>query len=112
MEEYSRHSCNDYSHKHLSRGQVLRFEREGRVRWLRRPDADGRGAVLMLTAAPAARQHLAAPVTRITVRGQSCRIGWAIVMAAASGEDWAQVMKAHIALRVGESQQNSIGGES
>lgn len=112
LAEYSRHRCDDYSHKHLSHGQVTRCEREGRVRWLRRPDREGRGGVLMLTAAPAARGHLAAPVNRIIVRGTSCRVGEALAVAVARGDLWARVMLADIALRVGESGQNFIGGES
>jgi hypothetical protein len=112
LAEYSRHRCDDYSHKHLSHGQVTRDEREGRVRWLRRPDREGRGAVLVLTAAPAAREHQAAPVNRITVRGTSCRVGETLAVAASSGELWAHVMLAEIAVRVGESGQNFIGGRS
>jgi hypothetical protein len=106
LEEYSRHRCDDYSHKHLSRGQVLRFEREGRVRWLRRPDADGRGAVLLLMAAPAARERQAAPVNRVTVRGLSCRVGWAL--AVEKREMWARVMLAQIAMRVNDAARDAV----
>lgn len=91
---------------------MLRYEREGRVRWLRRPGADGRGAVLMLTAAPAARQHHAAPVNRVTIRGASCRVGELLVVASAHGELWARVMLAHIAMRMNDSARNAAVGVS
>lgn len=103
LAEYLRHRCDDHSHKHLSRAQIMRYEREGRVHWLRRGDRHGDGAVVRLKAAP-----IGSTIDRVSIRGASCRVGEALVVASTRGEPWARVMLAHIALRVNDSGRNVV----
>jgi hypothetical protein len=106
LAEYARHRCDDSSHSHLSRPQVLRYELQGRVRWLRRADLDGNGAVVRLTAAAPG-----SVIDRVAIRGASCRVGETLVVAAARGQSWARVMLAHIALRVRDSNRDACLSE-
>jgi hypothetical protein len=95
LDEYARHRCDDHSHKHISHAQVLRAEREGRVRWLRRADREGNGAVLKLTAPPLGRS-----LDRAVVRGLSCRVGEHLARGIQHREAWALVMLAQISMRM------------
>lgn len=107
LAEYSRRRCDDSSHKHLSRAQANRFETQGRVRWLRRPNHEGQGGVLKLLAPPLGRL-----INQVTIRDASCRVGALVVTAAANGELWARVMMAHIAMRTRDSERRvAPGGE-
>jgi hypothetical protein len=72
------------------------------VRWLRRADTNGRGAVVRLTAAPPG-----APLDRVAIRDTSCRVGAHLVIEAMHGQLWARVMLAHIALRVRDADRNA-----
>lgn len=104
LTEYARRPCGDNSHKHLSRAQVRRCESEGRVLWLRRPDSQGKGGVLTLQAPPPGRV-----IDRVMIRGASCFVGGAVVIAAARGELWARVMLAHMGKRVRETVRLADG---
>jgi SOS response regulatory protein OraA/RecX len=35
LEDYSRHTCDDHSHSHLSKSQVEELQRHGALEWLR-----------------------------------------------------------------------------
>jgi hypothetical protein len=107
LDEYSRHGCDDYSHKHISRSQATRYDAEGRVRWLRKADSQGEGAILSLTAAPASRHEHAAPVNRVTVRDLSCRVGAELAIAVSERKMWAQVMLSHISMRTHDSERET-----
>lgn len=102
LAEYGRRRCDDSTHKHLSPAQVNRYESQGRVRWLRRPDREGKGGVMKLTAPPLGRV-----INRANVRDASCRVGALVVVAAAKGELWARVMIANIHGRTRESERRA-----
>ena len=76
------------------------YDSQRRVTWLRRADINGNGGVVTLRAAAPARDGEAAPIGRIAIRDASCRVGEALVVAAARGQAWARIMMSHIALRI------------
>jgi hypothetical protein len=98
LQEFERHRCDDYSHGHISVAHARVFESEGRVHWLRNPDAGGKGGILWLEAQKVSGVYkLAAPLTGVEIRGMSCRVGEYLAIAADRGEPWALVMIDHIA---------------
>jgi len=89
LEDYSRHSCDDHSHSHLSKAQVYELQSHGAIEWLRgslSTSTKKDKGVLKI------RRYFAA-------RGLSCSVGGELVEALGTREEWAQVMFSNIKLR-------------
>lgn len=48
LEDYRRHNCRDGSHVHLSRSQVLPYEKKGLVVWLKHPASNQNSGICVI----------------------------------------------------------------
>jgi hypothetical protein len=79
LERYSRHSCDDRSHQHLSKAQVYELDSHGSIEWLKRPvDRRDKGIVRI------SRLYMA--------RGLSSKFGAVLAVAIALKHGWARAM--------------------
>jgi len=85
LEDYSRHTCDDHSHSHLSKSQVYELEVLSLIEWLRRPEHRKEKGILK-------------QIKTISHRGLSCRVGGELVSALCdySRRGIAEVMLANI----------------
>jgi hypothetical protein len=105
LEEYSRHSCGDGSHHHLSHSQIHELEISDVVVWLRKSANRREKGVVQILAVPAGH---AAPLTRSPAspdlaKGLSLRVGEQLAKSIRQRRLWAQVMFSEITMRPLES---------
>jgi len=98
LETYSRHSCHDGSHHHLSYAEVHRHEEINVVNWLRRSDLKRAPSVVQVFLVP---EVIKPNVTRQCATGSmnsglSYRVGPYLARKVRVGEQWALVMLSHI----------------
>jgi len=96
LEDYSRHTCDDHSHSHLSKAQVYELQSHGAIEWLR---GSLSSSTPKLKGVLRIRRYFAA-------RGLSCSVGGVLVHALARKEDWAQAMYGQINPRSRSRQES------
>jgi hypothetical protein len=103
LADYSRHTCHDGSHQHLSRRKIYDADKKGLVLWLREAANRRESSVVYLI-------EESDPVPKKTARstsplntGLSNRVGESLAVSVYHGQKWAQVMLAHINMRREES---------
>jgi len=96
---YSRHSCHDGSHFHLSYAEVHRHEEKNVVNWLRRSDSRRQPSVVQVFIVPEViRPNVTSRqcATGSMNSGLSYRVGPYLARKVRVGEMWALVMLSHI----------------
>jgi hypothetical protein len=106
IQDYSRHTCTDGSHHHLSHSQVHFHEKNDLVIWLRKSETRRENSVVQVQILPALSR---APVTgslcapRSMNTGLSFRVGEELARSLGLKHEWAQVMYSHITMRPAET---------
>lgn len=103
LEDYSRHTCDDGSHTHLSRSQVHDLNQQGLVVWLSTAATRREKSVVWILPHRTVSERRAHPggsiVGSIVNTGLSYRIGEYHADAVRRRQPWAVVMLHHILMR-------------
>jgi hypothetical protein len=96
LEEYSRHTCADGSHSHLTRAQLHEKEKKGLVVYLRASkNRRETSIVYILDSHPGPSTASYSPGAPLNT-GLSNRVGEVLAVAVYQRQPWGQVMLAHI----------------
>lgn len=116
FEEYSRHTCFDGSHQHLSFSRLVEIEKQNVVIWLRRRATRREKDVVKIYELPIPRTH-AGPQKRPALgaamrgaRGLSGRVGPYLAKRIRQRHAFALVMFAQISMRPGFASADGVGG--